>query len=139
MATGIYGYVTEPPVSEVPLAARVRRLTRRFDDHLVINNLDLDIEHGEFVALLGASGCGKSTLLRILADLDHGIDGEVYVANRLVVAFQAPRLMPWKKVWHNVVLGFCRAAPIKHRRSRCWERLGSRHAPTPGLRHSPGG
>jgi sulfonate transport system ATP-binding protein len=105
MATGVYGYVSEAPDSEAPLAARVRGLTRRFGDHLVINDLDLDIERGEFVALLGASGCGKSTLLRILADLDHGIDGEVYVADRRAVAFQAPRLMPWKKVWHNVVLG----------------------------------
>ena len=97
--------MTAAPVWEAPLAARVRRLTRRFGDHVVINHLDLDIQHGEFVALLGASGCGKSTLLRILADLDHGIDGEVYVADRRAVAFQAPRLMPWKKVWHNVVLG----------------------------------
>ena len=114
MATGIHGYLSDPlfagqsdfsPRSEPPLAASVRGLVRRFGDHEVIKDLDLDIQQGEFVALLGASGCGKSTLLRILADLDHGIDGEVFVADRRAVAFQAPRLMPWKKVWHNVVLG----------------------------------
>jgi sulfonate transport system ATP-binding protein len=88
-----------------PLAARVRGLRRRFGEHEVIKHLDLDIRQGEFVALLGASGCGKSTLLRILANLDEEIDGEVQVADRRAVAFQAPRLMPWKKVWHNVVLG----------------------------------
>lgn len=87
------------------LAVRVRGLTRRFGEREVLKNLDLDIAPGEFVALLGASGCGKSTLLRILADLDREITGEVDVPVRRAVAFQAPRLMPWKKVWRNVVLG----------------------------------
>lgn len=86
-------------------AVSVRGLTRRFGDRAVIDRLDLDIAPGEFVALIGASGCGKSTLLRILADLDHEIEGEVEVPVKRAVAFQAPRLMPWKKVWRNVVLG----------------------------------
>jgi sulfonate transport system ATP-binding protein len=105
MATGVYGYLTDAPAPEAPLAARVRGLVRRFGDREVIRRLDLDIQQGEFVALLGASGCGKSTLLRILADLDDGIEGEVHVADRRAEAFQAPRLLPWKRVWHNVVLG----------------------------------
>lgn len=87
------------------LAVRVRGVTRRFGEREVLKNLDLDIAPGEFVALLGASGCGKSTLLRILADLDREMIGEVEVPVRRAVAFQAPRLMPWKKVWRNVVLG----------------------------------
>ena len=87
------------------MAVQVRRLRRAFDGRDVIKDLDLDIEAGTFVALLGASGCGKSTLLRILADLDHDIEGEVLVAERRAVAFQSPRLLPWKSVWRNVVLG----------------------------------
>ncbi|GAA1381820.1 ABC transporter ATP-binding protein [Pseudonocardia kongjuensis] len=83
----------------------VRGLTRRFGDRTVLEDLDLDIEPGQFVALLGASGCGKSTLLRILADLDHDVTGDVTVARRRAVGFQAPRLLPWKKVWRNVVMG----------------------------------
>ncbi|MEQ3554333.1 ABC transporter ATP-binding protein [Pseudonocardia nematodicida] len=96
MATGVQRTVN--PVS-------VRGLSRRFGDRAVIDGLDLDIEPGQFVALLGASGCGKSTLLRVLADLDHDVTGEVTVARRRAVGFQAPRLLPWRKVWRNVIMG----------------------------------
>jgi len=92
------------PTSTGALAVRVRGLTRRFGDRAVIRDLDLDLRPGEFVALIGRSGCGKSTLLRILADLDHDIAGSVEVPRRRAVAFQAPRLMPWKRVWRNVAL-----------------------------------
>jgi len=83
----------------------IEDLTRSFGDRKVIDGLDLTIAPGEFVALLGHSGCGKSTLLRILAGIDLDISGEVTVPVRRSVAFQAPRLMPWKRVWRNVVLG----------------------------------
>ena len=86
-------------------AVRVRGLTKSFGERTVLSDLSLDIAPGEFVVLLGASGCGKSTLLRILADLDRDITGDVEVATRRAVSFQSPRLMPWKKVWRNVVLG----------------------------------
>lgn len=86
-------------------AVRVQGLTRSFDGRAVIDDLRLDVRPGEFVALLGRSGCGKSTLLRILAGLDRDIEGTVLVPRRKAVAFQAPRLMPWKKVWRNVLLG----------------------------------
>jgi sulfonate transport system ATP-binding protein len=90
---------------DVEHSVEVRGLTRYFGEHRVIDGLDLDIAPGEFVALLGHSGCGKSTLLRILAGLDLEIGGEVTVPRRRAVAFQSPRLMPWKRVWRNVVLG----------------------------------
>ncbi|MFJ9890149.1 ABC transporter ATP-binding protein [Streptomyces sp. NPDC091287] len=86
-------------------AVRVEGLTRAFDGRPVIDDLDLTLRTGEFTALLGRSGCGKSTLLRVLAGLDREISGTVLVPRRRAVAFQAPRLMPWKKVWRNVLLG----------------------------------
>jgi sulfonate transport system ATP-binding protein len=89
----------------VDVSVQVRGLVRAFGERRVLDHLDLDIRTGEFVALLGHSGCGKSTLLRILAGLDREIEGEVVVPRRHAVAFQAPRLMPWKRVWRNVVLG----------------------------------
>jgi sulfonate transport system ATP-binding protein len=97
MAAGIY--------RDMSAAVRVRGLSRHFGERPVIDALNIDIAPGEFVALIGASGCGKSTLLRILAGLDDDIAGEVIVPERRAVAFQAPRLMPWKRVWRNVVLG----------------------------------
>jgi len=95
-------------------AVKVRGLTRRFGDREVLKNLDIDIAPGEFVALLGASGCGKSTLLRILADLDREFTGDVEVPTQRAVAFQAPRLLPWKSVWRNVVLGLAQGADRSH-------------------------
>ncbi|WP_371858880.1 ABC transporter ATP-binding protein [Streptomyces paromomycinus] len=86
-------------------AVRVRGLDRAFGGRNVIDGLRLDVAPGEFVALLGRSGCGKSTLLRVLAGLDREVDGQVLVPRRKAVAFQAPRLMPWKRVWRNVLLG----------------------------------
>ncbi|WP_097875183.1 ABC transporter ATP-binding protein [Streptomyces sp. ms184] len=86
-------------------AVRVEGLTRSFDGRAVIDDLDLSLNTGEFTVLLGRSGCGKSTLLRVLAGLDREISGTVLVPRRRAVAFQAPRLMPWKRVWRNVLLG----------------------------------
>ena len=59
---------------------------------------------GELVVLLGRSGCGKSTLLRSLAHLDPSPASEVQVTGRTAVAFQEPRLLPWRRVRENVEL-----------------------------------
>ena len=97
-------------------AVVIRGLVRSFGTRKVIENLNLEITEGTFVALLGASGCGKSTLLRILANLDRDIEGDVFVAGRRAVSFQSPRLMPWKRVWRNVVLGLPgRPDPVRAR------------------------
>jgi len=86
-------------------AARVRGLTRAFDGRPVLDGVDLDIEPGEFVAMLGVSGTGKSTLLRALAGLDREVTGELSVPGPAAVAFQEPRLLPWRRVLANVSLG----------------------------------
>ncbi|MGC3983747.1 MAG: ABC transporter ATP-binding protein [Pseudorhodoferax sp.] len=86
-------------------AVRVHRLTRRFGENTVLNQLDLDIAPGAFVALLGRSGSGKSTLLRTLAGLDAAPPGSLRVPERRSVVFQEPRLVPWKTVRENIALG----------------------------------
>ncbi|MEV1046403.1 ABC transporter ATP-binding protein [Streptomyces sp. NPDC049916] len=109
MATDLHRPVSAPALSSPATgphdAVRVEGLTRSFDGRAVIDQLDLTLRTGEFTALLGRSGCGKSTLLRVLAGLDREISGTVLVPRRRAVAFQAPRLMPWKRVWRNVLLG----------------------------------
>ena len=86
-------------------AVRARKVSRSFDGRGVLDEVDLSIRPGEFVALLGRSGSGKSTLLRILARLDHDYSGQLEVAERVAVAFQDSRLLPWARVGDNVTLG----------------------------------
>ncbi|OLF06689.1 sulfonate ABC transporter ATP-binding protein [Actinophytocola xinjiangensis] len=87
------------------LTVEVNGLVRSFGNRTVLSGLDVTIGAGEFVALLGRSGSGKSTLLRVLAGLDPAADGRISVKGRVSVAFQQPRLLPWRRVWRNVVLG----------------------------------
>ena len=79
----------------------------------VLDNVNLSIAPGEFVALLGPSGCGKSTLLRLVAGLEKPRSGSLREDEARitgphpsrVVVFQDPTLFPWRSVWDNVALG----------------------------------
>jgi sulfonate transport system ATP-binding protein len=93
----------QQPARTEPVA-RVRDHHRAYGDTTVLDGVDLEIRAGEFVALLGRSGSGKSTLLRSLAGLDPAPAGEVTVTGSTSVAFQEPRLLPWRKVGENVGL-----------------------------------
>ena len=95
------------------LAIGVNRLVKRFGERQVLHSLDLSIEPGEFVAIVGRSGCGKSTLLRLLAGLDEAsgggisLDGGPAAAHKddVRMMFQDARLLPWRTVAQNVALG----------------------------------
>ena len=50
---------------------KLRNISKKFDDVIAVDSLDLDISEGEFFSLLGPSGCGKTTLLRILAGFEY--------------------------------------------------------------------
>lgn len=82
----------------------------------VLEDLDLHITPGEFIAIVGRSGCGKSTLLRLIADLEQPSYGEIkfksalnfregITSDDIRVMFQDPRLLPWKSILKNVQLG----------------------------------
>jgi sulfonate transport system ATP-binding protein len=87
------------------VAVSVRGLRRSYGNRTVIRSLDLHIERGEFVVLLGESGCGKTTLLRALAGLDPIDGGRIDGPARPAVVFQEHRLLPWDPLWRNVTLG----------------------------------
>jgi putative ABC transport system ATP-binding protein len=70
-------------------ALRARDVRKRFESESVVRALrgvDLDVGHGEFVAVMGPSGCGKTTLLNLVAGLDTPSGGEVVVGGELVSA-----------------------------------------------------
>jgi NitT/TauT family transport system ATP-binding protein len=81
--------------------------------NVVLEDVNLTVRRGEFVALVGQSGCGKTTLLRMIAGLAPYERGELKVNGRLVTSvpprigfvFQNAALLPWKTVHENVMLG----------------------------------
>lgn len=88
---------------------------KRFEDsgHETLCGINLEIEKGEFVCVVGRSGCGKSTLLNLIAGLEKPTDGEIILngnpvegpgADR-VVMFQENALYPWLNVLQNVKFG----------------------------------
>jgi len=114
------------PFEEVAPVVRLRDFTRRFGDVTVIEGLNLDIAPGEFIALLGRSGSGKTTLLRTLAGLDGALGQDVTVPGSRAVVFQDARLLPWKRVWRNVVLGL-RGGDVRERAETALREVGLGH------------
>ena len=90
-----------------------KRYKVRGKDVVVLDNVSLDIEKGEFVCLLGPSGCGKSTLLNVLAGFEKLESGSVRIDGAEVISpspkritiFQNYGLLPWRNVLKNVELG----------------------------------
>jgi sulfonate transport system ATP-binding protein len=90
---------------------QVSGLRRAFGAQQVLDDLELHIDDGEFVAMLGRSGSGKSTLLRILAGLDDDVTGSVVVPRSRAVVFQSPRLLPWRRALANVTFALPDGGP----------------------------
>jgi NitT/TauT family transport system ATP-binding protein len=79
-----------------------------------LENIELDVQKGEFISLIGPSGCGKSTLLRIIGDIVEPSAGEIVVNGKPArkarldgdygIVFQAPVLYDWRTVAKNIAL-----------------------------------
>ena len=106
----------------------VRRRPRR-----ALDGVDLHVDPGEFVAIVGASGCGKSTLLRIVAGLEDPTGGHIDIDGDPILGpgpdrgmvFQSYTLFPWRTVAENVAFGLeCTKLGRKARQARVDELLG---------------
>jgi NitT/TauT family transport system ATP-binding protein len=124
----------------VSVAGRLelRGIVRSFESghgqrNLALDGLDLTVEPGQIVALIGPNGCGKSTALRIASGLLRPDRGEVLVDGsrlpgpdpRVGLVFQEPRLLPWRSVARNVAYPLELAGrPRAERERRVDELLG---------------
>jgi putative ABC transport system ATP-binding protein len=130
----------------VPHAIRVSDVVKTYPlaagEFTAIDHLDLDIGHGEFVAIVGRSGSGKTTLLNLLAGIDRPTSGTVYAAGadlgslsesglatwrgrNVGLVFQFFQLLPTLTVAENVMLpmDFAEAIPFDDRRDRARQLL----------------
>lgn len=74
---------------------------------VAIDNISLDINEGEFIAIVGPSGCGKSTLLNIIGGIDTKSGGEIIMNNDMKIGYmlQNDCLFPWLTILDNCLLG----------------------------------
>lgn len=101
----------------------LRGISKQFDARPVLSNISLEVQAGEFVAIVGRSGSGKSTLLRVLCGLEEPTAGTLRVLDAggkdaqsgVRVVFQEPRLLPWKSLLANVSLGIVAKGDAKKR------------------------
>jgi len=93
-----------------------------------LDDIDLQIQEGDFVSFIGPSGCGKTTLLRVIADLEQPSSGTIKVEGKSPhearlsrcygYVFQAPALLPWRSIEANIhlpleIMGYSRAEQKK--------------------------
>ncbi|SMB80522.1 ABC transporter ATP-binding protein [Deinococcus hopiensis] len=102
------------PHSVPGAGVQLRDLAVHYGDRAVLHGLNLEINPGERIAVVGASGGGKTTLLRVLAGLTLPSAGQVRVSHtqaspRIRVMFQEDRLLPWLGALDNVTLGLPKA------------------------------
>lgn len=124
----------QKPMPRTGAAIKIKDLWKVYgeDDRQVValQDINFEVEAGEFLCIVGPSGCGKSTLLRILAGLDTQTAGSVDVSldgwavgNAMV--FQESGLFPWMTVEENVGFGLeTRGVPKSERAERVAEALG---------------
>ena len=115
----------DPRVSVSGAEVKLQGVTKSFGDHRVLRGIDLAIEPGQFVAIVGRSGCGKSTLLRLVAGLDTATSGSIALDQQTTgwrdvvrLMFQESRLLPWQRVAANAAVGLTHAPDRQSQRDQ---------------------
>lgn len=80
-------------------------ITKSFNNLQLFRDFNLKIDTGEFVTILGKNGIGKTTLLKIISKLDLEFSGKISASGTINYNLQKPILLPWLKVYDNVILG----------------------------------
>ena len=111
----------------------LRGVTKRFGDLVAVDDIDLEVRPGEFLALLGPSGCGKTTTLRMIAGFDEPTEGAIEIDGRSAVGvppnkrnvntvFQQYALFPHLSVVENIAFGLrAKKVPAAESRKRAAE------------------
>lgn len=95
---------------------KFQNITKKFGKVTAVNNVSLDVEHGEMITLLGPSGCGKTTILRMIAGLEIPTSGKILLGGeditklpanerKITMVFQSYALFPHMNVFENIVYG----------------------------------
>ena len=103
---------------------RLARVSVTFGALDVLSDIDLEVWHGEFVALVGPSGCGKTTLLNVCSGWLQPTSGKVERPARQRMVFQQDGLFPWLTVDENVLMGLRHLNDRAERRRRADALLG---------------
>jgi taurine transport system ATP-binding protein len=114
-----------PSAAHTDGGIHISGVQHRYGTTTALGPIDLAVEPGSFLVLVGASGCGKSTLLRLIAGFESPTEGELTVSGRQPVpgktagvVFQQPRLFPWRSVGGNIELALKYSGTPRERRAQ---------------------
>lgn len=114
---------SQPSDTATGVKIQLKNLSKYYGAVCVLDNLNLEVKPGEFLAIVGRSGCGKSTLLKLIAKLEQVTAGDIVLVDNhtaqpvttkdVRVMFQDARLLPWRSVQQNVQLGLTKNLYVK--------------------------